>query len=122
MTGQVKSIKYDLFSQFESNNFEIFNRQLSSFSENDKKGIRFLKSQRWNCMVKGVEFSNGTIELDIRGKDLFQQSFVGIAFHGVDNETYDGIYFRPFNFSQLIPFVKFMLFSIYPILTIHGIS
>ena len=107
MTGQGKSIKYDLFSQFESNNFEIFNRQLSSFSENDKKGIRFSKNPNDGiAWLKGVEFSNGTIELDMRGKDLFQQSFVGIAFHGMDNETYDGIYFRPFNFQSTDPVRK----------------
>lgn len=28
-----------------------------------------------------------------------QQSFVGIAFHGLDNNTMDAIYFRPFNFQ-----------------------
>ena len=107
MTGQGKSIKYDLFSQFESNNFEIFNRQLSSFSENDKKGIRFSKNPNDGiAWLKGVEFSNGTIELDMRGKDLFQQSFVGVAFHGMDNETYDGIYFRPFNFQSTDPVRK----------------
>jgi hypothetical protein len=45
-----------------------------------------------------VEFANGTIELDIRGKDVQGQSFVGVALHGVDGTTYEAIYFRPFNF------------------------
>jgi len=31
------------------------------------------------------------------------QSFVGIAFHGVDSTTYDAIYFRPFNFKTPDP-------------------
>jgi len=48
--------------------------------------------------VQGVEFANGTIELDVRGKDVQQQSFLGVAFHGLDSTTYDAIYFRPFNF------------------------
>jgi hypothetical protein len=29
-----------------------------------------------------------------------QQSFVGIAFHGQDLNTYDAVYFRPFNFKS----------------------
>jgi hypothetical protein len=44
-------------------------------------------------------FSNGTIEFDCRGRDVLQKSFVGIAFHGVNDSTYDAIYFRPFNFQ-----------------------
>ena len=29
---------------------------------------------------------------------MLQQSFVGVAFHGVDEKTLDAVYFRPFNF------------------------
>ncbi len=47
------------------------------------------------------QFRNGTIECDIREKDVQGQSFVGITFHGVDSTTYDAIYFRPFNFKTL---------------------
>jgi hypothetical protein len=45
-----------------------------------------------------IEFDNGTIEVSIRGKNNPGRSFVGVAFRGVDDETYDAIYFRPFNF------------------------
>ncbi|MBS0026280.1 family 16 glycoside hydrolase [Chitinophaga sp. 22321] len=44
-------------------------------------------------------FSNGAIEFDVKGKNLLQKSFVGIAFHGVNDTTYDAVYFRPFNFQ-----------------------
>ncbi len=50
--------------------------------------------------LNDFEFSNGTIELDIKGKNDPGKSFVGLAFHGQDNETYDAIYFRPFNFKN----------------------
>ena len=50
--------------------------------------------------VKDINFKNGIIELDIKGKDVSGESFVGVAFHGIDSETYDGIYFRPFNFRN----------------------
>ncbi len=56
--------------------------------------------------LKDIEFSTGIIEVDLRGKDVFQQSFLGIAFHGVDTVTYDAIYFRPFNFQSSDPVRK----------------
>jgi hypothetical protein len=110
--GQGQSIKYDLYNLFENNTLEPFNRQISQFAEKEKKGIRFSKNTGDGiAWLKGVEFSNGIIELDIRGKDVMQQSFVGIAFHGVNNETLDAIYFRPFNFQ-----------STYPVRKIHAVQ
>jgi hypothetical protein len=105
--GQGQSIKYDLSILLNENKLESFNRQISQFSENEKKGIRFSKkSGDGIAWLKGVVFSNGTIELDIRGKDVLQESFVGVAFHGVDNDTLDAIYFRPFNFRSVDPVRK----------------
>ncbi|WP_057940513.1 family 16 glycoside hydrolase, partial [Algoriphagus resistens] len=46
------------------------------------------------------DFDNGTIELDLKGRDIQGQSFVGIAFLGQGNEQYDAVYFRPFNFKS----------------------
>ena len=48
--------------------------------------------------LDGVDFENGTIEVRIRGKNNPGLSFVGVAFRGVDDEIYDAVYFRPFNF------------------------
>ena len=45
-------------------------------------------------------FTNGSIELDIKGNDVRGESFLGIAFHAVDNNNYDAVYFRPFNFRS----------------------
>ncbi len=50
--------------------------------------------------IKEPIFTNGSIELDIRGKDERGKSFVGIAFHGLNDSTYEAIYFRPFNFKN----------------------
>ncbi len=51
---------------------------------------------RFNELV----FENGKIELDIKGKDEQGKSFVGVAFHGLNDSTYDAVYFRPFNFKN----------------------
>ena len=48
--------------------------------------------------IEGSDFAEGAIEVDIRGRDLFQRSFVGIAFHRKDDDTYECVYLRPFNF------------------------
>ena len=49
--------------------------------------------------LKNVSFTKGTIDVDLRGKDVFLQSFLGIAFHASDNNHYEVVYFRPFNFN-----------------------
>jgi hypothetical protein len=105
--SQIGPVKYDLFYLAANDKLEVFNRNVYTFSEKDKKGIRFSKNQNNGiAWLKDVEFSNGTIEMDIKGKDEFQQSFVGIAFHGGDNNNYDAIYFRPFNFQSTDPVRK----------------
>ena len=43
------------------------------------------------------EFEEGTIEADVRGRDLAQRSFVGLAFGG-NREGYEAVYLRPFLF------------------------
>ncbi len=83
---------------------QVFNRSVSSLSDGTTKGLRLSSSPGDGvAYLRGTEFGNGTIEVDIRGKDVQGQSFVGIAFHGVDSTTYDAIYFRPFNFKTTDP-------------------
>ena len=53
--------------------------------------------------IDGTDFAQGTIEVDIRGRDVMQQSFVGVAFHGKDDNTYEAVYLRPFNFRATDP-------------------
>ncbi|HRG80148.1 MAG TPA: DUF1080 domain-containing protein [Cyclobacteriaceae bacterium] len=78
-------------------NFTVAGRQVAYAGEvahlNAKNGAGFL----W---LNNFTFTNGTIELDIKGKNTPGQSFVGIAFHGMNNETYEAVYFRPFNFKN----------------------
>jgi hypothetical protein len=50
--------------------------------------------------LKGVSFKEGSIDIDLRCKDVFLQSFLGVAFHVTDNTHYEVVYFRPFNFQH----------------------
>lgn len=98
--GQEKPVNYNLAELSKSNKLQVYNREVSTFSENGKNGIRF--SQKENdgiAWIQGATFSDGVIEVDIKGKDVLQQSFVGVAFHGASDKNFDVIYFRPFNFQ-----------------------
>jgi pimeloyl-ACP methyl ester carboxylesterase len=79
----------------------VYNRSAENIEENGKKGIRLSEAPNDGFMIlKDSEFSNGTIEFDVKGKNVVQQSFVGVVFHGQDEKTYDAVYFRPFNFTN----------------------
>ena len=85
--------------------YTVFNRTISPGTEagsihlNEAGG----EGHPW---VNNTKFTNGTIEVDIKGKDKLQGSFVGIAFHGVNDSTFEVVYFRPFNFRTADPVRK----------------
>jgi hypothetical protein len=84
-------------TSFAQQYYNVSNRSLSEGNEkgsihlNDAGGVGI-------AWINDMELTNGKIEVDIKGKDILQQSFVGIAFHGTDDSAYEAIYFRPFNF------------------------
>jgi hypothetical protein len=51
------------------------------------------------AVVNGSEFTTGTIEIDLKGKNVRQESFLGVAFNVVGEKTFEAVYFRPFNFK-----------------------
>jgi hypothetical protein len=95
--GQQKTIEPDLTSLADGKVLNVVNCCLSGFKDGAKNGVRL--TDDGVAYLTGVEFSNGAIEVDIRGKNVEQQSFIGVVFHGVDGKTYDAIYFRPFYFK-----------------------
>src|SRR5437867_3184497 len=104
VSGQQRTLEPDLAKLADGKGLEVFHRTASSFSDGARTGLRLSESPGDGvAYLQGIELSNGTIEFDVRGKDVQQQSFVGVAFHGVDGTTYDAIYFRPFNFRAVDP-------------------
>jgi hypothetical protein len=51
----------------------------------------------------GVTFATGTIDIDLKGKNVRQRSFLGVAFNVADEKTFEAVYFRPFNFKAEEP-------------------
>jgi hypothetical protein len=98
-----------VWSQESSQNFQYIahNRALEKVHENNKTVVRLSEGPGPGiAWIKDLEFSEGTIEFDAKGRDVLQKSFLGIAFHGIDNETYETVYFRPFNFQAADPVRK----------------
>jgi pimeloyl-ACP methyl ester carboxylesterase len=79
--------------------WQVINRLTEPVNDQGRKAIQFNSAPGAGLMLlKGVEFSYGSIEFDVKGKNVIGQSFVGIAFHIQRDTSYEGIYFRPFNF------------------------
>ncbi len=91
---------YNLGELASSGRIDVFNRTLDRTKAGAPE-VAFLTSadDYGLAWVTGIDFSNGTIELELKGKNDPGQSFVGIAFHGQDNRTFDAVYLRPFNFQ-----------------------
>lgn len=80
---------------------EVYNRELSVINEPSHVGIRLSKDfGEGIAWIKGVEFANGILEFEVRGENVKQHSFVGIAFHGKNDSTFDAVYLRPFQFEE----------------------
>jgi len=94
--GQQNEIIPDLTQVNNADIWALHNRSVDPGREIHLDG----KPEDGLLWIKKPIFSNGKIELDIRGKDQAGRSFVGVAFHGVDESTFDAVYFRPFNFKH----------------------
>jgi hypothetical protein len=92
----------DLQKLLKENKFATAYGKVVPLADSKKSGV----SMAGIAWIKDKNFSKGVIEVDLRGKDIFQQSFLGIAFHGVDSITYDVVYFRPFNYRAEDPIRK----------------
>ena len=83
--------------------WKIHNREVASIMTEPGKidAIGFnAKNGDGLAVFQKLEFENGTIEFDVKGKDVLQRSFVGVVFHVLNEETFNAIYFRPFNFKK----------------------
>jgi hypothetical protein len=99
--AQDTTIIPDLTKIVSNESWKLSNRDVSIRTENQTEFVFFnAREGDGLAWLEGFEFTNGIIEADIKGKDLQGSSFVGIAFRGVDEQTYDAVYFRPFNFKS----------------------
>jgi hypothetical protein len=55
------------------------------------------------AVLQNVSFSEGTLEIELRGSGTQQASFLGLAFGVTDANTFEAVYFRPFRFVDEDP-------------------
>ncbi len=92
-----KKVQYNLAELLDKNVLIIdTSNHARKIEDNQYPNAISLQKIAW---LKEVSFNQGTIDIDLRGKDVFLQSFLGIAFHAVDSNHYELVYFRPFNFQ-----------------------
>ena len=93
----------DLAKQLAAGKLRGVNRDVTAL-QGDRPGVHVSEKPGPGVVwIEGSDFAEGTIELDVRGRDVLQQSFLGIAFHRKDDNTYDAVYLRPFNFRAADP-------------------
>src|SRR5690349_16418007 len=77
----------------------VENRKAETVAENGRQVIKLSEAEGDGLAIfNDIDFSSGTIEFDVKGRNVLQASFVGVAFLLQDRSHYDAIYFRPFNF------------------------
>jgi hypothetical protein len=104
LRSEEKTTTVDLTTIPDGKDWKLVGRKVSLLDEAGKKGIRFKKliggdgAMAW---LPKSNFAEGAIEVDLRGEDVRQQSFLGIAFRIKDGArfAYDVVWFRPFNFK-----------------------
>jgi len=93
----------DLVKALKDKKMKVYEGSQVSVSDESRHSISLTGTIVW---LTDVNFTEGTIEIDLKGNDAMQQTFPGIVFHGVDSITYDAVYFRPFNFQSADPVRK----------------
>lgn len=77
-------------------------RTIESIVDGSRKAVKFSADRGQGLYVlNDFVFTEGSIEFDVKGKNVDGRSFVGVAFHVQNDSTYDGIYLRPFNFVNV---------------------
>jgi hypothetical protein len=103
-----KAITPDLSRINDGKTWNVINAE-SETAKEDGKNVVHLKpkggdfpgrSNAGLALVEGLEFAEGTLEIDLKGKGAAQTSFLGVAFSVVDGKTFEAVYFRPFNFMR----------------------
>ncbi len=113
-------ITINLPKLFSDGKLTVLNRNAKLLSDSSRNYIFLNEDYKEGLVwINGVSFSTGTIEIDLKGRDVYQHSFVGIAFHGINDSTFDAIYFRPFQFRTDDPVrrVRGIQYVSHPVLT-----
>jgi hypothetical protein len=91
-------VKVQLSNAFEEQQIKVVNRTLSIYDKSPGAVAMDAAEGDGLAILKEIGFDGGTIEVEVLGENNPGRSFIGIAFNIQDEETFEAIYFRPFNF------------------------
>ena len=101
--SQPAATQVDLAERLAAGTLKAVNREVTAL-QGSRRGVHVSEKPGVGlAWIEGSDFAEGTIEVDVRGRDVLGQSFLGIAFHGKDDNTYEAVYLRPFNFRAQDP-------------------
>jgi hypothetical protein len=102
-----KLITPDLSRIDNAQSWSLINADVGTEKEEGKSVVRLAPKGKVDkgsnvglVLVEGVEFGEGTLEVDLKGKGKFEASFLGLAFNVTDGKKFEAVYFRPFNFMR----------------------
>ena len=95
-----KVIEYNLADLHRSGQLIANNKVITVEQDDSGEFIRLGKTMVGSSiLLPADDFKQGKIEALVRGKDIFQGSFAGLAFHAQSDSIFDLVYCRPFNFQ-----------------------
>lgn len=90
--------KMNLATALQEQQIKAVNRTLSLY-ENHPGAVEMNAAEGDGLAVlKEIAFESGTIEVELLGENNPGKSFIGLAFNIQEEENFEAIYFRPFNF------------------------
>jgi len=90
--------KVNLATALLDKQLKAVNREISINEEHPKAVEMNAAEGDGLAVLKEIAFASGTIEVELHGENNPGKSFIGIAFNIQNEESFEAVYFRPFNF------------------------
>ena len=79
----------DLAQRLSAGQLRAVNRRVTPL-KGDRTGVHVdEKAGNGVAWIEGTDFSEGTIDIDVRGRDVVDRSYLGIALHRKDDAAYE---------------------------------
>lgn len=88
-------------SQLGRDGWRFVNRTPALVTEDERPILRFDERAGGGlAWSPGLRLTDGDIEVDVRGRNVLQKSFIGVAFHIAADTAYEVVWLRPFNYES----------------------
>ena len=88
----------NLADKLQNKNIKAVNRTISIYGDQMDAVEMDAKDNDGLGILEDIEFDTGTIEIELLGENNPGKSFIGVAFNIQNDDTFEAVYFRPFNF------------------------